>query len=145
MYAFTGTRTPCLFEQELHDRDVPAELAARERARAEERRAERAELAARARVGDPGDVQAVRALERAHRGDRLRPDDRVDRAEVEALRAQGDLQPRVLGIRGRRPRARLPPRAAASTPASIEPEAHESPDYRVEAGFLPAASPNSRC
>ena len=100
MYAFTGTRHAALVQEELQHGDVPAELAARERSRSEERRAERAELTARLEVGDPGHVQPVRLLEPANGGDRLRPDDRVDRPQVEALRAQRHLEPCVLRIEG---------------------------------------------
>ena len=116
MYAFTGTRDTVLVEQELENRDVPAELAAQQRARSEERRAERAELAAGADVGDSGDMEAVAALERPHGSNGLRPDDRVDRAQVETLRAQGHLQPGVLRIEGCARGSRLPPEPPRALP-----------------------------
>ena len=111
-----------LVEEVLEHGDVPAEPAARERARAEERRAQRAELAPRAHVRDARRRQAVDALERPHRGQRPRADDRVDRAQVEPLRAQRDLETCVLRVRcahgcGRRQACRERSRA-------YHPEAH---------------------
>ena len=127
-----------LVQEELQHGDVPAELAARERSRAEERRAERAELAARLQVGDARDVQPVDALERAHRGDGLRPDDRVDRPEIEALRAQRDLEPCVLRIEGMRPPARAADaRPAASAPASVSRKRIVHRNTALGPGFLP--------
>src|SRR5439155_8572840 len=80
-------------EQELKDGDVPAELAARDRARAEERGTERPERMAHAQVCETGDAEPVGVLEGANRGDRARADDGVDGPVVQALGAQGDLQP----------------------------------------------------
>src|SRR4051794_16042513 len=87
-----------LVQQELQYGDVPAEAAARKRARAEQRRAERAELATGGDVGDAGRAQAVRPLEPTHRGDRAGADDAVDRPQVEALRPQSDLEARMLRV-----------------------------------------------
>ena len=80
-------------EQELQHRHVPAEVAAAQDPRAEERLAERAERKARAGVGRP-DRQPVRTLERMHRRRRAWAGDAVDLGEIEAVRAQGDLQTR---------------------------------------------------
>src|SRR5581483_7352004 len=87
-----GHRDPLPDEHELEDGDVPAEVAAPEDARAEERTAERAERAAGARVGEACDREPVDPLEGAHGGDRPRSGDRVDRAVVETLRAERDLE-----------------------------------------------------
>ena len=96
-------------EQELQHRHVPAEVAAPQNPRAEERLAERAEREARAGVRR-ADRQPVRALERVHRGRRARACDPVDLREVETVRAQGDLQPGDLrvdaGVNGRDGRQR---------------------------------------
>jgi hypothetical protein len=85
-------------EQELEHRDVPAEPAGDERPRAEERVAERAEPHACALADDPVRGEPFLALEGLERGPRLRPHDPVDLAEVEAVRAQCDLQPCELRI-----------------------------------------------
>ena len=69
-----GNADPLADEQELEDGDVPAERAAMQRARAEERTAERAERRARACVRETGDREPVHPLEGARRGDRLRPE-----------------------------------------------------------------------
>src|SRR5207244_7597326 len=78
-------------EQELEHGDVPAELSAPERPRAEERAPERPEGLPCPRVGDAGDADPVDPLKRANRGDGLRPRDRIDRSAIEALSAQGHL------------------------------------------------------
>ena len=79
-------------EHELEHGYVPAELAAPQRARAEERSSERTERLPRARIGDARDTQAVGPLEGSDSGDGLRPRDRIDRTAVEALGAQRHLQ-----------------------------------------------------
>ncbi len=60
-----GDADPLADEQELEHGDVPAERAAVERPRAEERAAERPERGARARVGEARDGQPVDPLEGA--------------------------------------------------------------------------------
>ena len=84
-------------QQELQHGDVPAEVTAAQRARAEEGTPERPERRARPRVGD-AEGQVVAALERAHGRGRARPGDPVDLGEIEAVRAQGDLQARDLRV-----------------------------------------------
>src|SRR5262249_27042108 len=66
--------------------------------RTEERAAERSERCARARVRETGDGQTLHPLEVPDRGHGLGPGDRVDRAAVEALRAQRHLQSRGLRV-----------------------------------------------
>ena len=124
-------------EQVLEDGDVPAELAALELARAEERDPERAERPAGADVGDPGDLEVVAALERAHGGERPRADDRVDRAEVEALRAQRDLESCVLRIQ-RRPRERPPQGLPRAPPRMPSRKRIGLPNYPASAEIPPA-------
>src|SRR5262249_32742696 len=91
-------------------------------------------------IGDSRDAQAVRALERAHGGDRFRPDDRVDRTEVETLCAQRNLQPRVLGIEdgSRRPSRR---QSSANRPHQCDPQTHEVEDYAAKAGTPASLGP----
>ena len=84
-------------EQELQDGDVEPEVAALQNARPEERTPERAERDARPRVR-VADREAVLALKAVDRGGCLRPGDAVDLREVEAVRAQGDLQPGDLRV-----------------------------------------------
>src|SRR5215472_1784728 len=117
-------------EEELEHRDVPAEGAAVQRPRAEERAAERTEGRARPLVGDAGDGQPVALLKGANRGDGLRSRDRVDRAAVETLGAQGDLQAGRLGVpcageRGRRSGHR----DDRENPEQKETHAHGVPNY----------------
>ena len=100
MYAFTGTRTPCFTSRNwstaTSQPNLPRASVREPKSGVPSGPSSRRVL----QVRDAGDVQAVPALERTHGGDRLRPDDRVDRPEVEALRAQRDLEARVLGIQG---------------------------------------------
>ena len=112
-------------EQELEDGDVPSELAARDRARAEERVAERPERMAHAQVRKTGDAEPVGVLEGANRGDRARADDGVDGPVVQALGAQGDLQPRVLRVQCARRRGCRQARRERSR--QEQPEAHGRP------------------
>ena len=84
-------------EEELQHRDVPAEVAAPQDPRTEERLTERPERKTCAGVRRT-DRQPVRTLERMHRRRRARAGDAVDLCEIQPVRAQGDLQPRNLGV-----------------------------------------------
>ena len=79
-------------QEELGLGNVPAVIPEHEGARAETMAA----VPAEGRAGDgPGDAvhgQSVPALEDAHGGDRVRADDPVDRARIEAASLQRDLQ-----------------------------------------------------
>jgi len=86
-----------------------AEGATLQRSSAEEVPAERPERGPRARVRQSGDRKSLGSLEGADRLDGPGARDRVDRAAVEALRAQRHLQPgdlRVAAARGERGRDR---------------------------------------
>ena len=124
-----------LVEEVLQHGDVPAEAAAHERARTKERRSERAELTTRAHVCDARHRQLVDALERTHRSQRVRADDRVDRAQIEALRAQGDLEPCMLRVRCARGCGCR--QACRERSRAYEPEAHRRAKYRAGAGIPP--------
>ena len=87
-------------QQELQHGDVPAEVTAAQRARAEEGTPKRPERGPRAEVGD-AEGQSMAALERPYDRGRARPGDSVDLGEIEAVRAQGDLQARDLRVSGR--------------------------------------------
>ena len=92
-------------EQELQDGDVPADLAASEVAPPEERPAEPPERAPRPRSGEAVGAQPVGALEGADPSSRERAGDTVDRAPVEAVRAERDLKAGNLRVRDRRGRS----------------------------------------
>ena len=87
-------------EQELQLGDVPPALPGVQRAAAQRRPPAPAERPPRPRPGDAvGDEPAAR-LEAAHGGARLRPADAVDRARVDALRAQRHLERGRVGAPG---------------------------------------------
>ncbi len=123
---------------------------------------------ARADVGD-ADTQVMAALERVHRGRRPRTCDPVDLREIEAVRAQGDLQPGDLrvsgsvcgGRRGKRgdrqddpeaahqggpfgPRTRVPAPADRLVPKSEPALAATLTDDRQQAASAPRAPPRTR-
>ena len=133
---------PLADEQELEDGDVPAERAAVQRARTEERATERAHRRASARVRETGDREPLHPLEGARGGDRLRPRESVDRAAVEALGAQRDLQAgrlRVPAARGER-RRRRGHGDRKSCSDEDEAQAHGVHDYAPCAASPPAVS-----
>ena len=88
-------------KQELQDRNVPAEQAASQRPPAEQRPPERAERSPGRRPDLAVDRETRALLEAFDTADRGRPVDSVDRAGVEAVGAQRDLQPRDLRIDAR--------------------------------------------
>ena len=90
---------PVATEPELEHRDVPADRPDAEVALSEQRAATRAERAARLPVDPPVRLQALFPLERRERVACPRADDPVDRAGMEALRAQGNLDGRDAGVR----------------------------------------------
>ena len=88
-------------EQELEDGDVEPEVAGPDRPLAEERPPERAERVSCAGRDLAGHRQVRAALGPVDRGARQRPDVAVDGAEVEAERAQRDLNAGLLRARRR--------------------------------------------
>ena len=137
-------RHAALVQEELQHGDVPPELAAGERSRSEERCTERAELTARPEVGDPGHVEPVRLLKLANGSDRLRPDDRVDRPQIEALSPQRHLEPCVLRIEGCAHR-RGCDQTHGEHPRQFQPEAHGPLKYRAPAGIPPPRAVGFGC
>ena len=119
-------------EQELEHRDVPAEVALPERARPEERPAERPERGARVDVGG-ADSQVMAALEGVYRSRRSRPGDPVDRGEVEPVRAQGDLQPGDLWVS----EACAAAGAASAATARMTPRRRTRPDPSARMRAVP--------
>jgi hypothetical protein len=87
-------------EQELEYRDVEADGALRQVATAEQRAAERPERGARPLPRAPVDGEPGARLEQPHRGDRPGAGDAIDRARVDAVRLERDLEPRDLRILG---------------------------------------------
>ena len=87
-------------QQELQHRDVPADIAADDRPVAEKRPPERAESLSCLLAGDPVRGEPGPQLKDLDGARRRRPADRVDLPGVEVLGAQGDLQPRGLGVDG---------------------------------------------
>ncbi len=110
-----------LQEQELEHRDVEAEITRSDRPRPEARAAERPERVAGAGADPPGRREPGSLLGLHDRGARLRPDDPVDPAAVEPVRAQRDLYARLLRggdgwagpdeSTGREPKSEDPPRS----------------------------------
>jgi hypothetical protein len=79
-------------EQPLQRRDVPAARIGVDHARAEPVAAPPAQRAARARPGDPVHDKSAPGLKPPHSFPRRRSADAVDRAAVQPLRAQRDLE-----------------------------------------------------
>ena len=85
-------------EQELQDADVVAAHAAADQACSEEGPPPRAERRSRLRPREPVDGKPVAPLEGPDGVHGLRPLDAVDRASVQPLLTERDLEPRDLGI-----------------------------------------------
>ena len=102
---------PARAQQELEHGDVEADRAPRQVAPAEQRPAERPERRPRACARAAVDGEPLLRLEEPDGGDSAGPGDAVDRARVEAVRLQRDLQSRHLRVRRAAP---TPPRAPAS-------------------------------
>ena len=103
-------REAALFQKELEGGDVPAPVSAAHNAAAERRPAAPPERVAGLGAGDTVDRQVVLGLKAADRTDRLRSRDPIDRAPVEVLGLERDLErgdvPAAHGAGGGRRRER---------------------------------------